>query len=218
MDEAKSLVHMSVSAIFAAMLIAAAISLIGIGYTIWAYFSRQDSANSRMSEYSNYTAFDNTTVRGQEVMQLISSDLDVFVVILEDTTSSEHSIDNITSVSSTPIAISTSDSYEDFVPSSIDMSTDNAIVTCSTALSRFQSIGDKLGTLADSRNLKDASHDELVQEFTSGKLAQQAVNSSGSLIETNSYAAFKSVLVYDSDNTADVVGIILVRANEDVVQ
>lgn len=216
MDEAKLLTHMSVSAILSAMVLAAAIGLIGVGYTIWAYFSRQDAANQRMATYANYTAFDNTTVRGQEVISLLESDLDLFVIIY-DGTSSDKTIDNM-KVSSNPRAIYYSDvsGVNNFNFGSIQ-STSNANTTCANALTRLKSLGNKTpSTLSVTYNLNNVSHSDLIAYFTDARLGKIAKDNKGNLINTGTYSAFKSTLVYAEDGTTDVVGIILVRASADV--
>ncbi len=216
MDEAKALVHMSIAATFAAMLIAAAVGLISLGYTMWAYFSRQDTANSRMSNYSNYTAFDNTTVRGQEVVQLLESDLDVFVVIFADTTTSSHTLDEVTSITGYPIAAGCTEYYSDWVPRDKGIQASNSITTCRTALSSFKNYTNTPWYMAGkenkTKNLKLMSYDKLVEEFTSGILQKPVAG----VANSNSYAAFKSVLVYEDDSSTDVAGIVLVRENDKV--
>lgn len=215
---------MSISAVFAALLISAAVGLIGIGYTMWSYFSRQDYANKRMSDYSNYTAFDNTTVRGQEVLQLIESDLDVFVVIYGDTRTTPHSIDDM-QAGSTPIAVSCPLTYDGFKCAS-NFSTSNSNVSCAAALSSYkrdfsgrsvwQWAGQTDGntnTISPS-NYKYKGYNKLFTAFTSKGLEMPAYDSAGNYIATNSFGAFKSVLIYDNDHTTDIVGVVLIRANE----
>ena len=83
-DEAKTLIHMSVSAIIASVFLALAVGTIGIGYILWGYFSRQENAASAMSSYVNFTAYDNSTVRGQEVVQLIEANEDIFDAMIRE--------------------------------------------------------------------------------------------------------------------------------------
>lgn len=221
MDEAKTLVHMSVSAMFASMFIAVAVGLIGIGYMMWAYFSRQDAADQRMSDYANYTSFDNTVVRGQEVLQLIESNDDVFVMILQGDCSDIKCCDI---KSNSKVFLYTPYSYmynTDF--SNLD--TSNEIVTCATSL---EYIKDKrrLPTVDPEYNLGNYSHSQLVSLFTHSNALQVTpegsspknikglgdlrTDSNGNLVESGSYAKFMSTLVYD-EGTSDIAGVILVR-------
>ncbi len=223
MDEAKSLVHMAVSALFASMILAAAVGLIHIGYSMWSYFSRQETANERMSTYANYTAFDNTTVRGQEVIQLIESDPDLFVVIFNDTKTSLHSIDNMSTDASN------ADSYyypdlsgiKDYDLSLVN--TVNTNVSCKAGLSALRGTGtfESKFPSTSAKYLNNYDYNKLVTIFTSSKtsvggmptLGKPVVNDANQLIESGSYAAFKSSLVYAEDGTTDVVGVVLVREN-----
>lgn len=220
MDEAKTLVHMSLSSMFSAMFIAAAVGLIAVGYMLWGSLSRQESANNRLANYANYTAFDNTTVRGQEVIQLIESNKDIFVVIYDCVPdSSKTNIDN-QSIETTPLAKYVPDdvTVQSFTPSNI--STENSNDTCKRALEKFKSAGSttiaNLYTESGNINLADASHSQLIGYFTTGRttgstsvtLGKPAVDVN---TELNSYAAFKSVLIYADDGTTDIIGILLVR-------
>lgn len=71
MPEAKSMTHMALTAMFAAMLLAAASALIGVGYMMWSAFSAQSATNERMQQFARYAAFDTASVRGQDVVSLI---------------------------------------------------------------------------------------------------------------------------------------------------
>lgn len=223
MDEAKSLVHMSISAVLTAMIIAMAVGLIGLGYTMWAYFSRQETANRRMSEYSNFTAFDNTTVRGQEVMELIESDLDVFIVIYNGGAISGKTSINEMTATGNPVALYYPDlaGIKDFDLTTIQTTPANSITTCQNALVKLKGLAGKDVESASATipRLNGKTYNELLKIFTS------SVNTSGpSLgkpgdpgVETGSYAAFKSTLVYDNDATTDVVGVVLVREHKGIL-
>lgn len=221
MDEAKTLVHMSVSAMFASMFIAAAVGLIGIGYMMWAYFSRQDAADQRMSDYANYTSFDNTVVRGQEVLQLIESNDDIFVMILQGDCSDIKCCDI---KSKSKVFLYAPYSYmcnTDF--SNLD--TSNEIVTCATSLEYIKGIR-KLPTVDTEYNLGNYSHSQLVSLFTHSAdlqvtpegsspknikgLGDLREDANGNSVESGSYAKFMSTLVYD-EGTSDIAGVILVR-------
>ena len=225
MDEAKTLTNMAVNAMLASLFLAAAVGLVTLGYSMWSYFSRQDMANSRMADYANYAAFDNTTVRGQEVLSLIESDPDLFILILNSTNYdiTPIHIDDLNIDSNYPIAaIYYSDAafVKDFDLGAIS-NTDNVIKTCSNALSAAKDIDLKISDLDNKYSLNAMKHSELVTAFTSGYAGAEGICKLGSnrkkegneyADEDNSYAAFKSVLVYDETNgTNDVVGIILVR-------
>lgn len=216
MDEAKTLVHMSISSIFAAMFLAAAVGLIGVGYMVWSYFSRQEAANQRMADYANYTAFDNTTIRGQEVLGLLESDLDLFVIFC-DGKSNNHSIDNMNTITPKFVYYDNVTGVSDFKLDSIAVTT-NVNVTCENALKRIKQQTNKIPSNLFSDNAKvlnNKSHSQLIEFLTDTTHGMGAIrlDNNGNVFNTNSYAAFKSTLVYAEDGTTDVVGIILVRAD-----
>ena len=231
MDEAKSLVHMAVTTIFSSMFLYAAVGLISVGLILWAAFSKQDAANQRMENYANYTSYDNTTVRGQEVVQLLESDLDVFVLIYDGTNPVSGDINNMSVGDLRAVYYPDVTGVKDFDLTKIDASNSN--VTCKNALTKTKSL---LGTPeelggepgANQLNLNSYSYSALIKAFTTsndtwtqrgengvmlGKLTKDATNT---LIESGSYAAFKSVLVYAETGTTDVAGVILVREALDV--
>ena len=225
MDEGKTLVNMSVSAMFTSMFIAAAIGLIGIGYMMWAYFSRQEAADQRMSDYANYTSFDNTEVRGQEVLQLIESNDDIFVMILQgDSSDSEYCGIEL---SAHVFLYAPYDYMYDNDYSNLDCT--NEIGTCSESLEYIKNQG-KLRRVTSEYDLGNYSHSQLVSLFThSDDLQVTPVGSptqiikglgalceadDGNLVESGSYAKFRSTLVYD-EGTSDIAGIILVRPGID---
>lgn len=217
MDEAKTLTHMSISAIFASMILAAAVGIIGLGYTMWSYFSRQEAANRRMADYANYTSFDSTTVRGQEVMELLESDLEVFVLFYDGSANGSYTdIDHMNVGAPTAIAYPDLAGVKDFRFDTaadgmgIPISTD----TLSQALSKTVSLGSTPETLISVESLNGKTYDELLKIFTtsaSGSGPKLGKPNADPSVETGSYAAFKSLLIYANDGTTDVAGVVLVR-------
>ena len=225
MDEAKTLVHMSISAMFAAMFIAVAVGLISVGYMMWSYFSRQDAADRQMSNYANYTAFDNTVVRGQEVLQLIESNDDIFVVVVngDDSSSMEY------------LEVDTSTKVYTYIPYDymfdIDftkLDTTNSCTACSSALEWLKGTSklNSLKPLDAAYDLCNYTHSQLVSLFTHSTTLNITVNGgsttsipglgavkedeNGNPLESGAYSKFISTLVYD-ESSADIVGIILMR-------
>ncbi len=222
MDEAKSLVHMSVSSIFAALFLAAALGLIAIMYMLWAYFSRQDAANQRMDYYSNLTAFDNQTIGGADVLGLLShaDEYGVFVIFLDDTDSSDV-FDSATNVSVH------SNKYVFFDPdgqggySKVKQATyANQIPLCNSAINTIYSfMGSGTYTMTDLAtagnviNLHGQSKAQLIQLFTKSEDSGLGSLTPGA---SDSYSAFKSCLIYANDGTTDVAGVALIRASSAV--
>ena len=64
MDEAKSLIHHALAAMFASLILVAVMSLITLGNMMWRAFADQAESNRRLEEYAKYAAFDNQEVRG----------------------------------------------------------------------------------------------------------------------------------------------------------
>lgn len=214
MDEAKSLVNMAVSATFAAMFLAAAVGLVALGYALWGFYAREEAANQRLSDYANYSAFDNTTVRGQEVAQLISdADGEFFVMIFngkDSTTAGEvHSIDDMTLDNTDPVAVYTGSSWtEDYV---IDIrDTDANCTTIKSALSRmYSNNGLKVSAIKATAQIQiDDSNAWSLTDLQKLFLDQTKL---GNPNTQGYYAAFKSTLIYEEDGTADIIGVVLVR-------
>ena len=226
MDEAKSLVHMSVSAILATLFLTIALGLIGTGYTLWSYFSKQSAADKQMSEYANYTAFDNTVVRGQEVLQLIESTDDIFVLILSGDGSS--SLDDIGITAEFVYLYAPYDYMLDINFEGINTTNENK--TCKNSLTWLRNYHNlrALGIVDTSKdNLCNYSHSQLVGLFTNSTNLNVSINNrpvestqglgnyeqdptNGNIVNSGEYSEFVSTLVYD-EGTADVAGVILVR-------
>ncbi len=223
MDEAKTLVNMSVSAVFAALFLGAALGLISICYMMWSYFSRQDAANQRMDYYANLTAYDNQTIGGADVLSLLShaDDYDVFVIFLEDTDTTATVFDAANSVSLH------SKKYVYFNPDGQGAYTNvkaanyaNNIPVCNNAINATYTFlgsgSSNMSTLESSHsviNLYGQSKAALISLFTTSTADGLGSLTTGA---NDSYSAFKSCLVYANDGTTDVAGIALVRANNKV--
>lgn len=223
MDEAKSLVNMSVSAIFAALFLGAALSLLTICYMMWAYFSRQDAANQRMDYYSNLTAYDNQTIGGADVLSLLShaDDYGIFVIFLEDTDSGQAVFDSANSTAIHQTRYAYYDPEGQGAYSVVKQSQySNAIPVCNSAINSVYSyMGSGTKTLHDHEvagtvvNLHNKTKVDLIRLFT-----KSTADGLGSLTNgaTDTYAAFKACLIYANDGTTDVSGVALVRANSAV--
>lgn len=214
MDEAKSMFHMSISAMFAAMLIGAIAAIIGVSYLMWSYFSKQDAASAKMTQYSNLTAFDNTTLRGSEVESLLTyADSMGIYVLFYDSSTNNASLNEQTNLSLRYYLANPKDSAYNTISSAPIRS--NTIATCKAATDRTIAIigtgGDNYpaSTLGSYTNLHALSHTQLVSYLTTSTLLGDPNNN-------GNYGVFKSTLIYSGDATTDVVGIALVRANAHV--
>lgn len=226
MDEAKSLVNMAVAAMFASMFLAAAMGLIGLSYMLWGYYSREDAANQKMSDYANYTAFDNTTVRGQEVVQLIAdAEGDFFVAIFDGikgpSVGGKYSIDNM-SVNSKPILLYTAGagtwmgSKRIVVDSSSN--TNQTLRNLLSAIDNYDTV-DAIESSASIVFTPDTDNDTIQTLFLSkDEDATPSGRRLGIPDKGGYYAAFKSTLIYDDDGTSDILGVALVRQAEGIDQ
>lgn len=221
MDEAKSLVNMAVAAMFAAMFLGAAIGLVSISYMLWSYYSREDAANQKMSDYANYTAFDNTTVRGQEVAQLISdADGDFFVMIFDGRKGSpnadgNYSIDTMDISSAKPVLLYTAGAgtwMEDKTIQVDDTFSNNQ--TVERLLNKVKSMnGTRIGSISATHKLTPNDSIDHIQALFLKSDTGMAENERnlGLPDKDGYYAAFKSALIYDDDGTTDILGVVLVR-------
>jgi len=225
MDEAKTLTNMAISAILASLFLSAAAGLIALGYNMWSYFSRQDAANNKMSDYVNYTAFDNTTVRGQDVISLLESDLDIFVIVTlgwgKDT-----DIENLESVY-TVEAVYTSDVADvaNFDFSRIDSSSYSNVTSMKSIKAVQNYGGTPQGFLDNYENIIDLNKavesNNLVKIFTTtwmgfpefglGRADYDADEGAATANDPNEYDIFKSTLIYNPDVPSEIIGIILTQ-------
>ena len=234
MNEAKSLVHMAVSAMFAALIIGAAMSLIGIGYKMWNYFSRQDMANQKMKDYVNYVAYDDTTIHGQEVISLIkyAEDEGIFVAIISQSTQTPgtNDINHINPVDAPHTVhfyVPDTCPWERINDERDNIPTAHANSGISTGLSMIKSRmrtidGNRdnvcLGNCDNHKCLNETvtgSYSNLVKAFTN---TYSNYDHLGYPLKKGQYAAYKSVLVYDSDISTSVIGVMLIKQNVDTTQ
>lgn len=231
MNEAKSLVNMAVSAIFSVMIIAGVLVLVGLGYTMWAYFSRQDAANQQMKDYVNYVAYDDATILGQEVISLFqySEQEGLFIALWSDTAGTEMS--NLNCGSNVHIYVPDACPWESIKANSSRIPTSNVNANIETAyINTVNSINANANARGSGRTaccfnqfkngIGELSYDKLVQGFTNNYPASGAWTHLGGMdatgAPTKGYAAYRSYLVYDSETSTDVVGFILLRQNKDV--
>lgn len=234
MDESKTLVNMAISVMFSSLILGAAVGLITIGYMLFSFLSNQDQANKRMHDYVDYTSFDNTIIRGQEAIQLIQSDYDIFVIVFNGkdfNDPAKGSIRDVKSLMTTgfdgaetskPVAVYTSDveGIRNFDLTKVDpTSTDATGQTALNALASLHTTPMDLKASSDIEDLSTWKYSKLVSAFTDSKDAygKPIRNKDGVKIQSSSYAAFHSSLVYAEDGTTDVVGVILVREPYDTL-
>lgn len=241
MDEAKSLVNMAVAAMFAAMILAAAMGLIYLGYQMWSYFSRQDAANERMTDYVNYTAYDCSTIRGQEAVSLIEycRDNGKFVCIMEglDSTTTNPNINVMVNNTGIKYYVFGTDVNFDWTFDTRYLTT-LANTTCNKGLSTFASACSTnpisgmsgVNTLNFVTQADQCTYDALIGMFLDsddgntwsfGRTSKSKTYPDGT-IETNyvkaGYSAFKSVLIYDNDTTTDIAGVLLIEEGPNTIE
>lgn len=220
MDEAKTLVHLSISTIFSAIFLAVCVGLISTGAILWSLFSRQDATNEAMHNYARYAAFDNTTIRGQEMLQLVESSDDIFVICLEgrragsSTDLNNMTIDNNDDSIYVKLPALQSAREYDFTDTQFRVNNTNATLQRAQQFCKAQ-IGQPIYR---GMHLNGMSHDDLVSLFTTthtsthlGLGKPDYDPATGTILNSGTYAAYKVMLVYDTDSTSDVVGIVGVR-------
>lgn len=206
MDEAKTLVNMAITAMLSAMFLGVAVGVIGIGYMMWGYFARQDAANKAMSAYAHFTSYDNTTVRGQEVLQLLENDDNIFVVIMQ--AGSGTNINDMTINTGKKMYLwANSDYNKNFKLKQAYINntslTNNAIPTCQRMLQSIYQWTDpqhpSMGSIEDISNKTDTDLEKLFLD----------PNELG--IGDNDFAAFKSTLIYADDSSSEIAGVVLMK-------
>ncbi|MCM1215117.1 MAG: hypothetical protein NC548_11425 [Lachnospiraceae bacterium] len=203
MEEAKSLVHMAITALFAALILAAVLALITLGNIIWRAFSNQNDANRRMREYSKFSAFDGTEVRGQDV-----------IALLHDTQGSPYIL--IVDQSYKPIMtacddVSGLDALNSSIPTTPNASDEVVSILASVCGGQTKLVNGVASEIAASPNKYVACYDysttavaptySAVQEFFLARGEK--------LSGVSGYTKYKSYILYDGDNTTDIVGILM---------
>lgn len=222
MDEAKNLVNMAVSAMFAAMILVSIGVLLGLGYTMWQYFSRQDQANQQMKDYVNYVAYDGTTVRGQEVLSLFdyANNEGLFICVYTGTGFDSSRAADQRTIDEISCGWAIENNMHFYVPSNCPMDTIRAGATNIPTsdvhyAAALQGVKDYLVEGGVDRfhcclGAADCTDYDTVLKIFTGNY-----NGWTHLSDGNNYAAFKSLLVYDSVNSTDVIGVVLIKAPTD---
>lgn len=225
MDEAKSLVNMAVAAMFSAVLIMCAVGLIYTGYSMWSLFSKQEQANTIMKEHAQFSAFDNTDVRGQELTSLmLETQGSPFVLIYEmENTSDEPKLDYYSISAATTYTPMWDLSYET-TSNSTDATVNNA---WKLIKSKLQTDGNDLTTISDyvtgrcnenvswsgSSNLAKITEDMKTHFIAKGSFETTRMDDQGNYERENSYGKYHAFIVYDEGNSSDIVGIIAIKYN-----
>lgn len=225
MDEAKSLVNMAVAAMFSAVILMCAVGLIYTGYTMWSLFSKQEQANMIMKEHAQFSAFDNTDVRGQELTSLmLETQGDPFVLVYEmENNANEPTLDYYSISAATTYTPMWNLSYE-----TASNSTDNTVNTAWNLIkSKLQTDGNDATTISDyvteksmyfiswtgDSKLSDVTEAMKTHFITKGAFETTRMDDQGNYERENSYGKYHAFLVYDEGNSSDIVGIIAIKYN-----
>lgn len=196
MDEAKSLVSMTISVMINAAILAVAFGLIGIGYNVWNYFARQDLANESMHLYQHFTAFDNSTIRGQEVVELLGNNDDIFVLIYPNSVATNNptgsneaerrkqmSIDSLAPASDTVYVWYKNDGYnQNFDLNTLEVVNNNE--TCKNMLLRSKNLGSAHSADPTIRAISKKSADN---NYSNIKVAEVSKADANGNIQVHSY-------------------------------
>lgn len=216
MDEAKTLIHMAISVMLTAMIITACVGLIALGYMLWGSFSREDMAKSRLNDYATLSAYDNTVVRGQEVIQLIESNSDIFVVVYDGkyVAGVDKNINMMDIATTDPYIYCPDEVAGAYLVHNINVNnTDN--VTLRNAFAKLKGSDTSKSLYSIWSNLSEdhklytsKEHQTLMNTFLHSKhLGRPTADDT----DDDSFAAFKSGLIYAEDGTTDIVGVVFIR-------
>lgn len=202
MDEAKSLVHMAITALFGVLILAAVLALIAVANLVWRAFSRQNDANRSLREYSKYSAFDGTEVRGQDVIALLHDTQGSPYVIMVDSNNSPKMVAYNQVELPTPINNSiptTPNAYDEVSAILASLTAGQQTVKIENLVSAINNTG---GTGAfDYTDAASSPQYSMVQEFFLER---------GNIVSgTSGYMKYKSYVLYDGDDSTDIVGILL---------
>lgn len=238
MQEAKALVNMAITAMLGAVVISIAVGLIYTGYNIWALFSKQEQANQIMKEHAQLSAFDNTDVRGQEVLSLIlEAKGDPFVIIYEQNASGNFTL-NFAATSSatsdtllrdmcfTEVSAGSGEAldshYREIVTALQDPTSNLTVKDLANGLGSETAIRDESGNVIgyEYKHLSWDNSDTLAeitarlqtQFMNKGKYETTRVEEVAGVptfATENTYGKYRSYIVYDEGNTTNIIGVIL---------
>lgn len=220
MDEAKSLVHMALTAMFGALIIMAVITLITLGNLMWRAFSRQNDAQRRLQEYSKYSAFDNTVVRGQDVIALMHDTQGSPWIIVTDKDYKPISVAFNATEASFIIDTSFCDAQIGNVKAAVTQLKDQHATHGSEELYNYanQAEGETVygpttdyeatsGTITFNYTYPDESRYTKIMEF----FTSRGIPAGSDDTSLGGYMKYNAYLLYDGDSTSDIVGIICVE-------
>lgn len=230
MEEAKTLLHHALSALFGVLILAAVSALIALGYMMWGAFAKQDEANYKLREYAKYSAFDGTTVRGQDVISLLhNTQGQPWVLIMYKNETGTYvpasmiytSADWDFTITTSLLPINADTELSACITALGTTNTPKAIVTnmCGgtppgvEAVVHFAADGSlKIRAPFNfSSDVSKPSYSELQEWFMlRGKEATKTPTSDG----IAGYLPYKSHLVYEDDYSTDVIGIVLIEQKE----
>lgn len=206
MDEAKSLVHMAMTALFGVLILAAVLALITVANLVWRAFSKQNDANRSLREYAKYSAFDGTEVRGQDVISLLhDTQGSPYVLMVYKRDGSYHTrmvaYNDTESTTTLNNSIPTTPGSDDTVRTILGNVCGGLTVTISDVINSLPSGGSDVAAAFDYTSSALAPRYSDVQEF----FLERGNFRSG----VSGYLKYKSYVLYDGDNSTDIVGILL---------
>lgn len=219
MSEAKTLVHMAITAMFGAVILSCALGLIYVGYNIWSLFSKQEQVNKIMQDHAQYSAFDHTVVRGQEVLSLISATKgELFILCIGDDSMdlnkyvrdfvvyNENSLPPCNWEDLDITAKNNNKAYDNFSAATADKQGKSVTAFIDDfATSVGPGLSWQFGVDPE------PSLEDIQKNFINKGIYTLKKDAEGNTHEENGYAKYNSYLVYESADSSDIVGIILVR-------
>ena len=218
MEEAKTLLHHALSALFAVLILTAVVALISLGNLMWSAFSKQADANRRLREYSKYSAFDGTEVRGQDLLSLLHDTQGSPFIIFTDPNGGFVNI-VVTSVDSN-INLKTDVSASN-LPSVVEPVLNSTVAGLVNDAEAAHSYNGDIFTANDDAVKGFLSYDKpsvvnfgASVTFDYAELQEWFLGRGSVIGHEPGYLAYDSYILYDNDSTTDIVGIIAVERIE----
>lgn len=191
MPEAKSILSSVLSVLVGLVMLGMLSYVILTNSDIWHVFARQNDASQTIRNYSEYAAYDGTTVRGQDVMSLVSKTQgDPFVIVAGDDGGIHFaSYDAYTQT----LKFNTLDTKDIQSLSCYPTLQNTTVENCMPASN---------GVIFDYANGGYPDTDMLQDVFLRGTYLSDG---------GNKYATFDAYLVYEGAPSTDVVGVVLVK-------
>lgn len=188
--EHEGIIWQFVYILFAIVILALFARVWDISGKMWDIFATQDAASQNMKDYAAYVAYDDSIIRGQEMINLISGTKgDPFVIIMDGS-------GNVAVTSFNEVTC-------DMVLSIAECTTESRLAKLEEARIALHTLMSVHGSV---RALSDTSWDHTNRTVTNANVQNWFLHRGG-----DSYKAYQTCLIFDGPGSSTVAGVLAVE-------